>query len=177
MASTERRPVLVVFGGLPGTGKTTIAKALAARLNAVYLRIDTIEQAMKVAGAQRIGPAGYAVAIALAETNLRLGHTIVADCVNPVRESRQGWRDVAINAGAALFDIHLICSDPAEHRRRVEGRSADIPGLIVPTWESVTRHEFEPRDDECLVLDTAMLTPADLVDRCCAYVWAGQSDR
>ena len=42
-------PSLVVFSGLPGTGKTTVAKALAATLGAVYLRIDTIEQAMKSA--------------------------------------------------------------------------------------------------------------------------------
>ena len=37
---------LLIFGGLPGTGKSTIARLLAARLGAVWLRIDSIEQAL-----------------------------------------------------------------------------------------------------------------------------------
>ena len=39
--------MLIIFGGLPGSGKSTIARALALRLGAVYLRIDTIEQAIR----------------------------------------------------------------------------------------------------------------------------------
>ena len=39
--------MLIAFGGLPGVGKTTLAKALAKRQAAVYLRIDTIEQAVR----------------------------------------------------------------------------------------------------------------------------------
>jgi predicted kinase len=167
---TPERPLLVVFSGLPGTGKTTISTALAARLGAVHLRIDVIEQAMKSAGAGRIGPAGYTVACALAEANLRLGHSIVADCVNPVRDSRLGWRKVAEDASACLFDIHLVCSDTAEHRRRVECRSTDIPGLVLPGWDDVQARAFEPRDDAHLVLDTAHHAPEELVERCAAYV-------
>ena len=163
-------PVLIVFSGLPGTGKTTISKALAARLRAVYLRIDTIEQALKAAGAERIGPAGYAVANVLAEANLLLGHSIVADCVNPVRDSREGWSKVAAVASIKLVDFHLVCSDVAEHRRRVEERFADIPGHILPTWEAVTQHEFDTRDDDHLLLDTGTTSPAELVDRCYAHV-------
>ena len=166
----DQRPVLIVFSGLPGTGKTTVAKALAARLRAVYLRIDTIEQAMRAAGAERIGPAGYAVANALAEANLILGHSVVADCVNPVRESRVGWRNVAARVSAKLVDIHLVCSDTTEHRRRVAGRVADIPGHALPSWDAVTQHPFEARDDDHLLLDTAAMAPAELVDRCHAYV-------
>ena len=77
---------------------------------------------------------------------------------------------MAAQASARMVDIHLICSDAAEHRRRVEGRSADIAGHHLPSWEEVTRHEFEPRDDAHLLLDTAILSPAELVNRCATYV-------
>ncbi|YAF61144.1 hypothetical protein DOCECA_13255 [Pseudomonas sp. E102] len=43
--------MLIVFSGLPGTGKTTIAHDLAATTGAVYLRIDTIERAVRNSGA------------------------------------------------------------------------------------------------------------------------------
>ena len=130
---------------------------------------------MNAAGAKHIGPAGYTVANALAEANLLLGHSVVGDCVNPVRDSRAGWHKVAAQASAKLVDIHLVCSDLAEHRRRIEGRSTDIPGLILPTWKAVTQHEFEARDDDHLLLDTATLSPTELVDRCEAYVFGRHS--
>ena len=41
------RPVLIVLGGLPGVGKTTIARGLARRLDAVHIRIDSIELAIR----------------------------------------------------------------------------------------------------------------------------------
>jgi len=42
----DRQPVLICVGGLPATGKTTIARKLAAELGAPYVRIDTIETAV-----------------------------------------------------------------------------------------------------------------------------------
>lgn len=157
--------MLIVLGGLPGTGKTTIAKILAARHSASYLRVDEIEHALhSMAGFQRdIGPAGYVVAYALALSNLGIGRHVVADCVNPVRESREGWRHVGSRAGAFLLKVEVTCSDPAKHRRRVEDRQPDIAGFELPSWQSVQAHEYEPWTEPHLVVDTALLDPAEAV--------------
>ncbi|NWD44049.1 AAA family ATPase [Pseudomonas yamanorum] len=153
--------MLIVFSGLPGSGKTTIAKALAVQAGAVYLRIDTIEQAIRDAGvlAQGVGSSGYQVANALALSNLLLGHTVVVDCVNPVAESRQAWSDTALSVDTPLVNIQVICSDSQEHQRRVESRISDIPGLTPPSWQSVLAHEYEPWAEPPFTVDTAHLSP------------------
>lgn len=160
-AAGGRLTMLVVFGGLPGTGKTTIARKMAARWSAVYLRIDVIEQAIRAAGvlAADVGPAGYLAANALAASNLANGLAVVADCVNPVRESREAWRQTAAGAGASIVEIEIICSDAAEHRRRVETRQTDVEGLILPTWQEVLERDYTPWAEPHWVIDTAGLTP------------------
>lgn len=157
--------MLIVFSGLPGTGKTTIAKALVARTNAVYLRIDTIEQAIRDAGvlAQDVGRSGYRVANALALSNLGFGGKVIVDGVNPVMESRKAWSDVATRADVPLVNIQVVCSDRHEHRRRVETRSTDILGLKPPTWQSVLAHEYEAWDNAPFNIDTALTSPAEAV--------------
>ena len=157
-------PLLIVFGGLPGTGKTTIARELARRLGASYVRIDTIEQSLRVAGLA-VGATGYVIANEIAAENLKIGRTVVADCVNPVLASREGWRETAAANAAHLIEIEIICSDAGEHRRRVESHSSDIMGLAMPSWHDVVNRAYEPWDRERLVLDTAKDPVERLVDR------------
>jgi predicted kinase len=47
---SEKKSTLIVFGGLPGTGKTTLARAVVQEHAATYLRIDTIEQTLRSSG-------------------------------------------------------------------------------------------------------------------------------
>lgn len=148
--------MLVVVSGLPGVGKTTIARQLARAAGATYLRIDSIEQSMRNAGWQVAGE-GYSVAGAVAEDNLRLGRTVVADCVNPWSVTRREWRSVAQRAGVRAVDVEIVCSDRDEHRRRVESRVADIDGHRLPTWSDVVERDYQAWDGERLVVDTAHL--------------------
>lgn len=150
--------MLVIFSGLPGVGKTAIARELARTTGAVHLRIDSIEQALRRTGC-RVEGEGYEVAYAMAEDNLRAGRTVVADCVNPWALTRGAWRSVAERAGVAALDVEIVCSDVAEHRRRVESREADIAGHALPTWQDVVERDYHGWDCDRLVVDTA---PSDV---------------
>ncbi|NKC33563.1 AAA family ATPase [Falsiroseomonas selenitidurans] len=146
---------LIAFAGLPGTGKSTLSRALARALGATWIRIDHIEQALREAGIGDVGPAGYLAGYAVARANLSLGLSVVADSVNPLRITRDAWRNAAQAAGAGLIEVEIVCSDPIEHRRRVETRSIDIPGLVPPDWDAVLGREYESWHRPRLVIDTA----------------------
>ena len=149
--------MLIILSGLPGTGKTTIARELAQRLKAVHVRIDSIEQAIKNSGLI-MGPmndAGYRVGYAIADDNLRAGLTVIADSVNPIQITRDQWIAVARNTQQKAVEVEIKCSDSVEHQYRVETRAADIAGHRMPTWHEVSAVDYHPWSREHLVIDTA----------------------
>ena len=152
------RGLLVEFGGLPGTGKSTLAGRLATETGAVWLRIDEIEGAMRRNGLtpDQTGVTAYSVAHDVAANHLRRGLMVIADAVSPVSEARVGWRDLAASVNCGHLVIETTCPDGAEHRRRVETRVSDLPGWVYPTWDQVQQATllYEPRTDDRLTLDT-----------------------
>lgn len=149
--------MLIILGGLPGCGKTTLAKELSKHLKATYVRIDSIEQAMKksLLKVEEVIDAGYMVGYAVAKDNLEAGQIVVADSVNPIEITRKAWVDVAKQVNKNFVEIEVICSDKAEHRKRVESREADILNHKLPDWEKVESRNYEVWKGEHITIDTA----------------------
>jgi predicted kinase len=151
--------VLVVASGLPAAGKSELADALGRRLGAALLSVDPIEAAMwrcGIAPSFETGVAAYEVVAVLAEHQLRLGSTVIADAVSSLEVARDMWRGAATRAGAALRVVEVICSDEGTHSDRLARRARDIDGFPEPSWEDVVRRkqEWEPWENEHLVVDS-----------------------
>ena len=159
--------MLIILAGLPGVGKTTIARELAPRLIAVHLRIDSIEAGIRRSARHAAVPmddAGYLAAYAVAEDNLRLGHTVIADSVNPWPETRDAWLAVARRADVRAREFEIVCSDPVEHERRVASRDPDLDGVPSLTWQQVLARDYRHWHRPPIVIDTARHSPLESVE-------------
>jgi predicted kinase len=160
--------VLIVFSGLPGTGKTTLADHAARVLQVPIFSADQIEAALWRSDVRRdagsIG-ATYELLTTLAASQLRLGQSAILDSVAGLERTRQLWRELALKYQAQFRPVECICSDTELHQQRIVGRDRGIPGWYEPTWDDIkgTRSRFEPWRDERLVLDAVQPLQGNLV--------------
>ena len=158
--------MLIVVGGLPGVGKTTVAREVARQLPAAHLRIDTFEVALVRLGllpAGDVSAQGYELALAAADTCLRAGTDVVVDAVFDVAAARRPFRELGAGLGVPVHWLRLVCTDRAEHRRRVTDRVADLPGHVVPSWPAVEGRRVDRWHERHTVVDTAAGDPVAAV--------------
>ncbi|WP_165068410.1 AAA family ATPase [Marisediminicola senii] len=132
--------MLIAMAGLPGTGKSTLAGHIGARLGAAVVSVDPIEAAILTAGIDRDQPTGlaaYLVAETIAQSVLSAGQTIVVDAVNAVGPAREQWVALAERAGVPLRFVETTCSDHQLHRERLEARVRLVPEIAEPTRHAV----------------------------------------
>jgi uncharacterized protein len=138
-----RRPALVLVGGLPGTGKTTLATALAERAGLTLIRSDVVRK--ELAGLEAGDRAGadwgegiyteewsrrtYDACLSRAEEALFRGGRVVVDASFHGDERRRAFLEVGARLGTRV--AFLVCEAPDEvaesrlDRRRADASDAD----------------------------------------------------
>ena len=90
-----------------------------------------------------------------ARDHLKLGRWVIIDAVNGVEEAREMWRDLCAELSVERRVVELVCSDPTEHRQRVESRPPPTPPLPKPTWDEIRSREYLPWTEPVLTVDTS----------------------
>jgi predicted kinase len=151
---------VVVFTGLPGTGKSTMAELVAAELGAPAFAGDWLLGALKPHGVLNgldrptFLAMYYDLLATLMTRQLMLGQSAVLDCLLN-DDLAERWSRTAEQYAARFHVIECVCTDEPEHRRRLETRRRDIPGWHEVNWAHVERMrvEYPPLTFPHLTLD------------------------
>jgi predicted kinase len=170
---------MVLVGGPTGSGKSTMAEAIAADLGATVASFDWLMSGLRAFPevwaaieypVEQQRAIGWSLLGRVAEQQLRCDGSVVLDLV--AREQpRNEWEQLAARLGAKFYVVECICSDPAVLRERIEGRTRSIPDWYELSWENVERSRagYIPLADPKLVID-AIEPFADNLDRVRVYL-------
>jgi aminoglycoside phosphotransferase family enzyme/predicted kinase len=174
-AAPLERPTLIVVMGLSGTGKTSVARAIAGELG---LRVISCDAVRKELFGQPAQPAGYGEGIYDPEANrlsyqtllerggafLKQDGSVVLDATFQRAADREQLRALASSSGAGLRLIECRLA-PDLVRSRLAQRRARGDGLSDATWEIYLRQreQFNPvdkSDDAYFEIDNSGGLPA-----------------
>lgn len=126
------RPLVVVVTGPPASGKTSMARAIAARRRLSLVAKDTIKEALfdelgtgDLDWSQTLGAATYAVMVALAEDSVAAG----ADLVLEANFARGSEVETRLAALPARF-VQVHCTAPLEILLARYGARTRHPGHL-----------------------------------------------
>jgi predicted kinase len=159
---------LIVFSGLPGTGKSTIAEAVGRHFSMPVFAKDWLEATLLRSGLipsdpsnpeKALGSVGYQLLTTLAERQMMLEQSVILDSVASTQSIRDTWKNLSERYHAQWRVIECISSDESFHRAQLSKRQRKIPGWHELKWSDVetVKGYFAPWEEERLILD--MMNP------------------
>jgi CMP/dCMP kinase len=139
LGDAETAPIVIAIDGPAGAGKSTVGRAVAARLGISYLDTGAMYRAMTFAALQRGVPEGDLAEVAAMASTVRIdidGETVLVDGVDATRQIRGREVTEAVSQIAANPDVRAVLVERqrewvADHGGAVvEGR--DIGSVVFP---------------------------------------------
>ncbi|HYM00700.1 MAG TPA: AAA family ATPase [Blastocatellia bacterium] len=151
-------PFVVAVGGLSGTGKTSLARAIASELGLKVISADRVRKSIfgDELADQRYGEGAYSPAanvttyskmLEMASESMKLGRPVVLDATFRRRPDREAARELASSLGAA-FRLIICQLAPSLIKERLDKRRRLKDGHSDARWETYLRqrNEFDPVD-------------------------------
>jgi len=155
------RQTLVIFSGLPGVGKSTLAEKLARQLRWPLLKIDdVIGQVPENAGIE-FWDSKVDVLLDVLNTQLELGLDVIVDSVF-MNMDRQHAQKLARKYQVRFLPIYVFLSDEKAWQERVTKRFNELNDQDVATWERIQHqreHFAKWEEDTVLFIDS--INPVD----------------
>ncbi len=160
------RPTLLIVTGLPGSGKSCVAGAVATDLNASVLGHDWVMaalraqlevwNAMKALDQPAFRNVGWSVMLNIARAQLRASRSVILDGVARTPQIHAA-REVGDESDARTVVALCVIDDAELHRQRIAGRERRIPGWPELSWDDVqrSRADWQPPEDVDVVLDSS----------------------
>lgn len=158
MTAPGARTTVLAMQGPPGAGKSTLARAVSARLGWPLLDKDDIKDLLD-GQAEQAGALSYEILLRLVDRQLRQGVSVVCDSPLLAR-TYEGLQAIAQAAGARLLVVSCACPDQAVWQARVTARQGrGLPAHHTVDWAGVQRFLAQPgatytMTDPHLSLDT-----------------------
>jgi aminoglycoside phosphotransferase family enzyme/predicted kinase len=157
LEGSNRRPCLVLVGGLPGTGKSTLARGLAEQAGFCLIRSDVVRK--ELAGLRDSGQMSayfgegiysaewtertYAECLRRAEALLFEGKRVLVDASFREEKRRRTFLEAA--TGWGVPGVLLLCKADAETvRARLQGRRNDASDANWCVYEKAAESWQEP---------------------------------